>query len=167
MNGLTLDAATLRKLLDYDQDTGEFTWRVSRGRMAKVGAKAGCVKRNGYIQIRIGGRDFFAHRLAWLHAKGIWPPHDTDHINGERNDNRIANLRLATRSQNQANRGAQANNTSGAKGVCWHKGIHKWVAHVRVGGEKKHLGTFVRRDEAEAAYQVAAILHFGPFARDC
>ena len=153
----------LKELLTYDPDTGVFRWRTRRG-SSGAGKTAGSDNGKGYIVIRIDRRIYKAHRLAWLHELGRFPPADLDHINGQKGDNRIANLREATRSQNQANLGAPRNNTSGVKGVFWDKHAGKWVAQIRQGG-RKHLGCFSDKSEAKAAYEKAARELFGDFAR--
>jgi len=86
-----------------------------------------------------------------------------DHINGDGLDNTRANLRLATASQNGANQDIRKNNTSGVKGVCWHKHASKWVSHIRINGKQKYLGLFTSLAEAETAYLAAAALHQGDF----
>lgn len=160
-----LDASTLRKVLDYDPRSGVFTRRTG-GRGVAAGDVAGCLdKRRGYLLIRVGGRLYKAHRLAWLYVHGEWPPNEIDHVNCEKNDNRIANLRLATGSQNQANKRLQANNTSGAKGVSWLANRNKWKARIRINGKLKHLGHFERIEDAADAYRLAASFHFGDFGR--
>lgn len=160
--------AQLRARLLYDPSTGNFTWAPNcRARIA--GRVAGSLHKKGYrqIQIVIGGKllGFKAHRLAWLFTHGEWPSEQIDHINGERDDNRIENLRLATPSQNMANRKLNANNAAGAKGVCFHKGAQRWRARLQVNGTRIHLGDFKNKEAAEIAYAVAAKMHFGDYAR--
>jgi hypothetical protein len=161
-----IDAETKSRLLDYDPETGVFTWKP-RGRRNSwdaryTGARAGTLE-NGRIVIRIGNRCYKAHRLAWLYVHGAWPDGHLDHANRSPADNRLANLRLATRSQNAANTRKRSDNTSGFKGVCWNKKTRKWVAQVRVKGEARYLGLFDSPEEAYAAYQQAAMAAFGEF----
>ena len=118
------DVALIKVLLEYNPDTGELTWRISSGK-AKRSSVAGCVIK-GYRKIGIQGRYFPAHRLAWLIHHGVDPVSDLDHINGDRDDNRIANLRIATQSQNMHNRRADKDNTSGYKGVCCNR-LYSWL----------------------------------------
>lgn len=158
-----ITAEELRHVIDYDQETGVFTWRIGRPG-ASCGAVAGSISGDGYIQITVHRSRHKAHRLAWLHMHGCWPPVLIDHINGDKTDNRIANLRLATRSQNGANRDANKNNTSGVKGVYWARREQKWAANIKVNGKKKHIGYFRNINEAAAAYERAAIEYFGEFA---
>lgn len=106
-----------------------------------------------------------AHRLAWLYVYGEWPDAEIDHINGNTGDNRISNLRPATRAQNGANRGRQTNNASGVKGVCWHAQSGKWRAMIRISGKSRHLGLFNDIGAAAAAYARATVNRNGEFAR--
>lgn len=147
-------------MLRYDATTGDFFWRITPSRNTRIGQRAGRVHyKYGYIQISIRGKRYQAHRLAWLYCHGKWPVGQIDHINRIRDDNRIANLRPATRSQNQANRSLQANNTSGFKGVVFHKQIGKWVA--RIG--KQHIGTFDSAYDAATAYAATATRLYGEY----
>ena len=172
-NHPTLTADRLRALLVYDPDTGVFVWkerpaatRLERTWNARCARKvAGSLHSTGYWHINIGGRLHKAHRLAMLWVTGTLPLADIDHINEFMNDNRAANLRLATRSQNVSNFGAKANNTSGFKGCYWHKATGKWCASVRKDGKAIHLGLFTDPGEAHAAYAAAANDLFGEYAR--
>lgn len=98
-----LDAATVRRLLSYNKGTGVFRWRVANSGRVRVGDVAGSVNSSGYVQIRIFGTKYKAHRLAWLHTYGEWPMMVIDHINRCRSDNRIANLRDVTVGENRRN----------------------------------------------------------------
>jgi hypothetical protein len=153
--------------LNYDPNTGVFTWAISSARRIQVGARAGCLDKAGYIQIRIDGKIHRAHRLAWFFVHGVYPADQIDHINGVRDDNRISNLRIATHGENQQNRGKQKNNTSGYLGVSWHKHRGKFSAQIQVNGKQKNLGYFDDPDEAHQAYVTAkADLHqFNPIPR--
>ena len=114
-----LTAERLREVLDYGPDTGVFTWKIRTNSRVKVGDVAGALRPDGYIQISIDGRLHRAHRLAWLYVTGESPPDQIDHINGVRDDNRIANLRLATSAENKQNlRRAKSRNKTGFLGVC-------------------------------------------------
>ena len=151
--------ARLRELLDYDPATGVFTWKVSRG-PARVGSVAGWKETRGHICIEVDGRSYKAHRLAWLYVSGKWPRDQIDHINCVRTDNRIVNLREATSAENAANSLTYRNNTSGFKGVNWHKKTGKWRAYIGVEGRITHLGLFARVEDAAAAYaEASARLH--------
>jgi hypothetical protein len=152
-NGITSER--LRALLDYDPETGEFTWRVSR-RQGLQGKRAGSTDSQGYLCIRIDGRGYKAHPLAWLRVFGNWPDGELDHANGDRADNRISNLRLATPSQNCANRRRYRTNTSGYKGVTFNRKARKWHAKIQKHGKSRHLGLFPTAADAHAAYCAAA-----------
>ena len=166
-----MTADELKQFLSYDAETGAFTYLVNRGRLRKAGDVAGTVSPKslanggGYrvICIRSGSarKDYAAHRLAWLYTHGWLPAGEIDHINGIRDDNRIANLRVCTRAQNMANRGLSASNTSGFKGVSLFKRTGRFRATVRT----KHLGYFDTASEAHAAYCRVAKMAFGEFAR--
>jgi hypothetical protein len=159
----TLTQERLKELLDYDPETGVFTWLASTTNRISVGDVAGSVDRLGYRRIALDRRDYKAHRLAWLYMTGEWPTSDLDHINCDKDDNRIANLRLATEAQNGANRRKNSNNTSGYKGVSSSRG--RWRAEIRVNGRARRLGHFTDPAAAHAAYVAAAEKHFGEFAR--
>lgn len=147
----------LKRLLSYDQESGVFAWNESRANI-KAGAVAGCVGIEGYIQISIDKRMYLAHRLAWLYVNGEWPDQMLDHINGNRSDNRIANLRLSNNSLNQQNTKLSVRNTSGYRGVhpLKHKKVPRWAARITVNGEKISLGEFDSPEEAFSVYVEAA-----------
>lgn len=153
----------VRELLDYDPLTGVLTWKIARpGVMA--GQIAGCPSTYGYIVVRIDGVLYRANRIAFLHAHG-YLPHMVDHENLVRDDNRLSNLRPATRSQNAANSGMSVRNTSGHKGVYRDKKNGKWRAMIGVDGKRLAIGRFNDIMEAARAYRDAAVANFGEFAR--
>ena len=160
-----LTASRLREVLSYDPDTGVFTWRMTRRGRAVAGKKAGSKNGRGYIIVRVDRLLHRANRLAWLYMTGSWPPGDIDHINGDRADDRWGNLRPATRSQNNANGRRPRDNTSGFKGVSWHRGCNKWQAGIGVGGRRRHLGLFDTPEAAHNSYLTAAAKLFGQFVR--
>lgn len=162
---MTVTHEQLLQLLNYEPDTGVFTWRVTRNGISPKGSTAGRVDTKGYVQIKIFYREYSAHRLAWFYVNGEWPTGELDHSNRVRHDNRIENLRLATRSQNAANRALQSSSKTGIKGVHWHKRDRRWEARITVNGRRTHLGQFAHIEDAAAAYRVAAEQHFGNFAR--
>lgn len=147
-----LTAARLRELLNYDPETGLFVWRIRPSKKIAAGVAAGCLD-NGYIRIHIGQKTWMAHRLAWLHVHGTWPSADIDHINGNRSDNRIANLRDVSRSVNLQNkRHAQGASISGLLGAHWFSPTQAWYSRIMIGRKSHHLGYFKTAELAHAAY---------------
>lgn len=161
----SLSAERLREVLSYDPLTGEFRWLVSTARRIRVGDIAGFEIDRGRRGIKVDGSQYQAHRLAFLHMTGNFPDIEVDHIDTDPSNNRWANLREATRSENNANTRRNRRNTSGYKGVSWHKRDRKWCAQIHVSGRDIHLGQFSSPEEAHAAYVAAATKHFGEFAR--
>ena len=155
----------LKEILHYDPETGNWTWLVDVGRVY-AGDRAGCfVDGRGYRKVSIRRTKFYLHRLAFLYMNGEWPKAQVDHINLVKSDMRWSNLREATRSQNYGNRDAYANNSSGFKGVWWHKQCQKWAAEIRVNRKGIKLGLFDSPTAAHSAYVAAAQKYFGEFAR--
>jgi hypothetical protein len=155
----------VQQLLDYDPATGLFRWKIQRGTRA-AGAQAGSVNRSGYVVIQINNERSKAHRIAWLLLTKTDPGSlQIDHMNGNKTDNRACNLRLASVSQNLCNKKRQANNTSGYKGVCYHKITGKWAARIRLNKCLRHLGLFPTPELAHMAYAKAAAELHGDFAR--
>ena len=153
----------IKELLEYNPDTGAITWRIARGCVRK-GAPAGSITRLGYIRINAGRKPVFAHRIAWALFYGEWPSLFIDHINGDKLDNRIANLRLATKAENAQNvRTIKSNNKTGYIGVYFLARANKWRASIRTNGRLKQLGMFSDPKLASEAYQAAKKV-FHPFA---
>lgn len=154
-----LTQARLQELLTYDLNTGVFTNLMPRPKV-RVGTVAGHTHAgHGYRQIKLDGKLYLAHRLAWLHTYGVWPTDQIDHINRCRTDNRLANLREVTNAQNCQNRPLQCNATSGYAGVTWNKIILKWHARISLGGKRIHLGWFLDKDSAVSARATAELLY--------
>ena len=149
---MTLTVEQLKDALTYDSDTGKFVWKTRPSRAVKAGDVAGCVeKRIGYVTIGIKGRIYKAHRLAWLYVYGQWPNGLIDHINGDKADNRIANLRDVFADSNSQNvRKSNSRNKSGFMGVIWFQ--NKWRASMSVNGKSKWLGDYNTPEEAHQVY---------------
>lgn len=167
----------LVSILDYNPETGIFVWRerpvehFKRPQDSRMwnfrysGKTAGWKTDTGYIIITINYVYYRAHVLAWLYETGVYPKTKIDHINLIKTDNRICNLRLANDSQNSCNSGKRPNNTSGYKGVTYHKIGKKWQAQIELNNNYIYLGLFSTAQEAHQAYCEAAIKHHGEFAR--
>lgn len=163
----------IRELLSYDPETGIFTWLRRPGidrctntwNTRFVGTVAGSINDQGYRVICIDRSDYRAHRLAWAYANGDWPSAEIDHINGDRSDNRIANLRQASRGENMRNSRKRRDNTSGRKGVTWDNRERKWHARIKHAKKCRSLGYFNTAEAAAQAYADAARRLHGEFAR--
>lgn len=137
------------ELFEYFPDTGRVVNKTQRGPRALKGGESGSRDRRGYIQIKLGGYSYKAHRLAFLLMEGEWPKDEVDHVNGIRDDNRWCNLRHATRKENAKNRSRQLNNKSGVAGVVKCSDTEgSWRAQISVDGVTRHLGTFTCFEEA-------------------
>ncbi|POT55119.1 hypothetical protein C3432_22735 [Citrobacter amalonaticus] len=137
----------VREYLQYNAETGEFHWKVSSNGRIKIGQVAGCLESSGYIKIRIEGKAYGAHRLAWIFTYGEIGNQLIDHINGDRADNRICNLRPASALENSRNRKDQKNQ-SGARGVYWNQPYGKWQASGFKNGRLISLGYFENKEQA-------------------
>lgn len=151
---LTADEA--RRLFDYEPDTGRLTWRVTLCNRAVAGSVARTKNDSGYFLVRVKGRAYRQHRVAWLIMTGSWPADEIDHVNGDRSDNRWCNLRPATRVQNAQNTARPKNATNDRRGVIWHKRAQKWVAQISVDGVTRYIGSYADQNEASRAYENAA-----------
>ena len=155
----------VRELFDYDKATGNFYTSCSRGGVLK-GTKAGSllIGKKTYIRLRIGGKDYLAHRIAWLFVTGQDPLElQIDHIDGNGCNNAIVNLRLATSAQNSQNQKRSRTNISGYKGVSYKQ--NKWEASISAHGKRRWLGYFRTPELAHMAYCKAAAELHGDFAR--
>lgn len=148
----------LRSMFDYNEHTGLF---VRRKATPIRGHKVGDVMPNGYLRIGVDRQRYLAHRLAWFYVFGVWPENEIDHIDGNKLNNRIANLRDATPSMNQHNKRLMANNTSGIQGVSWDAHNGKWAATIQAFKRKYFLGRFNTLTEARQVREAAKReLHF-------
>lgn len=154
----------LKTLLHYNLQTGVFTWLAARN-SGRNGQIAGTRRLDGYWMIMLKRTHHFAHRLAFLYMTGAMPRGEVDHINGERADNKWANLRDCTREQNRKNLRLYKSSTTGVPGVSWHKHRGKWHARIGKDGKRISLGYFAEIDAAIAARREATRVVFGEFAR--
>lgn len=133
----------IKDLLGYDPETGEFRWKVRRAQNALAGDLAGTKHSNGYWQIVVNYKAWWAHRLAWFLFYGELPLYEIDHVNGIRTDNRIINLRAVTHRENCLNTGMQQRNLSGCIGLSWDDKNNKWAARIGWMGKNIHLGRYL------------------------
>lgn len=153
-----ITAEQLREKLDYDPTTGVFLWRRTIG-TSVAGKVAGHVSNWGYIRIHVCRRKYYAHRLAWLHVHGAFPEKQIDHIDGNKKNNAIGNLRLVTESINQlCNNKPRRNNTTGFIGVQTDRG-GRFTAQIKIDGKQIYLGCFGSAEDAYAAYWAAKSKH--------
>ncbi len=172
---------TLHKLFRYDPETGELYWRqrpsdTLGGRIfnakyaGKITAnvwvsKTGTIEKTFTIHHPEASHTLHAHRCVWIMHHGPIPAGLTiDHRDGDRTNNRVENLRLATGTQNNRNRKLSVNNRSGFHGVIWNPRQEKWVARVSEKGRYRHLGCFYAKEDAIAARQAAELLTYGEFS---
>ena len=143
--------------LDYNPETGDLTWKVDRGSRARKGAVAGCPQSQGYRQVKLGGKTYRSHRVAFYIMEGRRPTEQIDHINGVRDDNRWCNLREAEPQENMRNAKQRTDNTSGVTGVAWHTWSQKWRARIKVDSTSKHIGVYEDWFDAVCARKSAEV----------
>jgi len=148
-----------REIFRYDPATGWLIRTVMTGSRGLVGSRVGSLQRDGYRHVMLDRKHYWEHRLIWAMETGTWPS-EIDHINGVPGDNRWANLREVTHTQNHRNKKRPANNTSGVVGVYWHSSNSTWVARIELNEKRANLGSFATFDEAVAARK-AAELEYG------
>ena len=146
----------LKKLISYNPDTGEFFRLVSLSNSSKIGKVTGYKTDFGYIRLCVDGKQYFAHRLAWLYIYGEFPSSVIDHIDQNPSNNKISNLRTVSIKQNLENRNKPKNNKSGFKGVSWSKSVNKWIAMIGHKNQQIYLGAYKNIHDADHAYQNAA-----------
>lgn len=153
----SLSQENLRKLFSYDPESGVLKHAFTKNHMAQKGSVAGSPNVvSGYLYVGVKGRLHRVHRIVWTMVKGGIPDgFHIDHINGNRTDNRIANLRLVTNHENHKNMRMRKDNKSGITGVYWSKSRAKWEAEIRLNGKKIYLGRFLTKREAEEARIIA------------
>lgn len=160
-----LSPKRVAEMLRYEPDTGLLFWRVARTNGVKAGDQAGSISSDGYRRIRLFATEYRAHRVAWCLYYGEWPTKEIDHINLKKTDNRICNLRQASRSENRCNSPRSSNNKAGIKGVCYLASIDKWQVSIMKNGKNHYLGWYATAQKAQAAYAAKARELHGEFAR--
>ena len=158
-----LSQKRLKEVLDYNPETGVFIWKIYSGRI-KVGYVAGNINKRGYATIGIDGEIYRSHRLAWFYVYGKWPDDQIDHINGQRSDNRICNLRDVTNQVNAQNlkRATRVKTSTNYLGVYKTTNIKPWRAQIDIDKKTRHIGYYKTPEEANEAYLKAKrMLHVG------
>lgn len=158
----SMELSRLKELLEYDPNSGIFTWKISRG-----SAKAGSSPRpngEGYLKVKIDGKHYQCHNLAWLISTGSWPEDLIDHKDCDTTNNRLCNLRPATRKGNADNASKRKDNKSGVKGVSWKATHSKWVAQCSHLGRVHYLGLFEKLEDAAKVVAAFRDENHGDFA---
>lgn len=145
-----MDQDFLKTLLSYEEATGAFRWKAHR-MSSLIGMIAGHKHKRGYVIISIQDKKYYAHRLAWFYVHGFWA-REIDHINRDRSDNRIVNLRDVDHATNMANQSMRSDNKSGFRGIFVIKKTGKWAAHTTVRGKRRYIGYFDTPEKAGQAY---------------
>ena len=143
----------LKEKLNYDRDSGMFIWKVRSG-SAVAGKVAGSIN-HGYVEIRLDGKKYMAHRLAWLYEYGSFPEKHIDHINRKKDDNRIENLRDISMAENNRNVDIRKDNTSGHNGVILDR--NRWRAYINFNKKRISLGSFANKSDAIEARRKAEL----------
>lgn len=165
----------LHALFSYDPETGKFFWKERSASMdcglmsagwwnaRYAGRETGWVDQKGYVIIELYNKKCRAHRIAWQMSGRPWTGEQIDHINGDKSDNRISNLRCVSNAENAKNAKIGSRNKSGVVGVCWIERDARWAAHIQVNGKTKNLGMFQSFTDACRARKTAeAELGFHP-----
>ncbi len=149
----------LKEVLHYDPETGIFSWKERLVKFRHAGKQCSATNNRGYIVIGIDGFVYLAHRIAWIYMHGYLPKF-IDHKNRDRKDNRICNLRIASRTENNRNKKIHSNNSSGFNGVYFRKDTKRWEAYICSSSRKISLGCFDEIEDAVAA-RVRANFEYG------
>ena len=156
--GSMLSQELLKELFTLNEH-GQLIRNFRCGKAPK-GSHSICEDKDGYLTIGINKKLYRTHRVVWMYVHGSFPDGDLDHINRNKKDNRIENLRVVTKSQNRQNITAHKNNKSGMKGVWLHKQTKRWCSTIGLNSKNKYLGSFSTKEEAQAAYMAASkVLH--------
>lgn len=155
----------LKKILQYEEETGLFYWKKRLSIRVTVGAVAGHISKvSGYVELRIHGKMYRGHELAWFYKTGEFSKF-VDHRNNIRHDNSWTNLRLGTQAENNRNKSMHSNNTSGYKGVSWSSRRKKFIVGITYESKYIYIGQYDSAKDAAIAYDEMAITLFGEFAR--
>lgn len=149
----------------FDYVDGELIWKITKARRIKVGSVAGSIDDEGYRRVRIDGKSYKVHRLIFLYHYD-YLPEEVDHIDGNRLNNLIDNLRVATKMHNQWNSKKPKTNTSGIKGVSWSRVAGKWQTGITVNGKKCFRKYFVNLDDAKKYIESMRKQNHGDYARN-
>lgn len=157
----------IRQELSYCPESGLIKWNHQPLKGRRRGKYCGQIRNDGYVKfsLKVNGKEhsFVAHRVAWFLYYGDWPDKEIDHINQVKSDNRLSNLRLATRSQNMCHTNTRSNNKSGFKGISFKKDCNKWESKIMLDGKYYYLGLFKTPEDAHEAYCIAAKKLHGDF----
>lgn len=148
----------------FEYKEGKLYWKYVKSIAIKAGDEAGANDGYGYRVVRFNNKLYRVHHIVYLMFNGVLPKR-IDHINQNRSDNRIENLRVATDSENNCNKTVQANNSTGYKNVRWHERIKKYEVSVQINKERKYIGVFEDLELADLAAQMAREKYHGQFAR--
>jgi len=160
---MTITQSDVQRMFNYLPDTGELVWKVDQGKNKTKGKKLQSISCSGYLRVVINKKGYLAHRLVYLLHAGYLPD-IVDHVDRDKLNNRIENLRAANNLQNCRNSASRKNSTSRYLGVSKVKKYNKWVAQIMIKGKQTNLGWFTDEWEAALAYNTAAKEHFGEFA---
>ena len=163
--GGKMDISLLKQVLSYDPETGYLVWIKKPCKNKMIGEFAGHKSKNGYLQIGFNNKLHYGHRIAWALFYNEQPPKMIDHINGDRTDNRICNLREASNAENVRNKIKTSRNSTGYKGVSYHVKNKKYVASIGFNMKSIYIGSFNTAEEAHAAYCKKATELHGEFFR--
>lgn len=145
---LSTSPERVRAVFEYSPETGVLRYKNPKS-YAVHRDQAGWLDKQGYREVRMDGKRFFAHRVVWAYVYGAWPVHEIDHINGDRSDNRISNLRDVSRWGNQRN---MVQHREGHLAGTTHRTLNSWQAKIQVNGVRHHIGSFATEQEAHEAY---------------
>ena len=156
---MAVDLEKLNEYIQYDPLTGIIIWKKDKGNRKAGSVVGGKFGKEGYLRMKIFGKNYLSHRMAWLLSYGSIPNDEIDHINQNTSDNRLSNLRLVSGSENKKNKKRYKNNSSGIVGVRWYSKTSRWVASISIDGNQIHLGYFAEFSDAVNARKNAEVLY--------